>query len=78
MDAFARGLKIAARMIEDGVVADNLRTRYAGWENEIGRQIEQGKADFAALEAYIHEHGEPETQSGGQERLENVLNEYIR
>jgi xylose isomerase len=78
MDAFARGLKIAARMIEDGVFADNLRTRYAGWENEIGRQIEQGKADFAALEAYIHEHGEPETQSGGQERLENVLNEYIR
>jgi len=78
MDAFARGLKIAARLIEDGVFIKNIQARYAGWDAGIGRDIEQGKMDFAALEAYIHQHGEPPHQSGGQERLENVLNEYIR
>lgn len=78
MDAFARGLKIAARMIEDGVFAKNIEARYAGWDEGIGRDIEQGKVDFGAMEGYIHQHGEPTTESGGQERLENVLNEYIR
>jgi xylose isomerase len=78
MDAFARGLKVAAKMIEDGVFTDNIRQRYAGWDEGIGREIEGGRVDFARLEAYIRQSGEPQTQSGGQERLENLLNEYIR
>ncbi|MCB9850719.1 MAG: xylose isomerase [Phycisphaerales bacterium] len=78
MDAFARGLKIAAKMLEDGGFAENVRKRYAGWDETFGKDIENGKADFAALEAFVLKHGEPETQSGGQERLENILNEYMR
>ncbi|MCA9255303.1 MAG: xylose isomerase, partial [Phycisphaerales bacterium] len=77
MDAFARGLKAAARIIEDGVLADAVTDRYAAWDSEIGRKIERGTTDFADLEAHILQHGEPETRSGGQERLENILNEYI-
>ncbi len=77
MDAFARGLKIAARLIEDGIFIRNTRDRYAAWDSEFGRQIEQGKIGFEQLEAYTHEHGEPQTTSGGQERLENILNDYI-
>lgn len=78
MDTFARGLKIAARMIEDGFLADIIRHRYSEWDSEIGRQIENGKATFASLESHTLAHGEPRLQSGAQERIENILNEYIR
>ena len=78
MDAFARGLRIAARLIEDGVFIDNVRQRYAGWDSDWGKRIERGEVGFDELEQYTHEHGEPRTNSGGQERLENILNDYIR
>jgi len=77
MDAFARGLKIAARIIEDGKLPEFVRNRYQGWDGELGRKIEKGEADFEELEAYTLRHGEPEIQSGRQEMLENLLNEYI-
>ncbi len=77
MDAFARGLKIAARMIKDKVLDKAIQKRYAGWDTPFGKQIESGKMDFVKLEKYILENGEPKLQSGRQEYLENILNEYI-
>jgi len=77
MDAFARGLKAAARLIEDGTLEEALRQRYAGWDGEFGTQIEGRRLGLEELEAYTLEHGEPEIQSGRQELLENLLNEYI-
>ncbi len=77
MDAFARGLKTAARMIEDGVLEQAVKERYKGWDSGIGADIEAGKSDFTALEAYTVENGEPSVRSGRQEMLENILNEYI-
>ncbi len=77
MDAFARGLKNAAKMLEDGVFEDNLKTRYAGWNSGIGAEIESGKLNFAELEKFTLENGEPEIVSGRQEMLENILNTYI-
>ncbi|HNY27303.1 MAG TPA: xylose isomerase [Candidatus Sumerlaeota bacterium] len=77
MDAFARGLKGAARMIEEGVLQKTVETRYAGWKEGLGARILKGEAGFAELEAYTLENGEPQTVSGRQEMLENLLNEYI-
>lgn len=77
MDAFARGLKIAARMIKDGRLDKFVKQRYSGWDAAFGRKIEKKEVGFAELEAYTLEHGEPEVQSGRQEMLENLLNEYI-
>lgn len=77
MDAFARGLKNAARMIADGVFERAVAQRYAEWNSELGAQIESGAMNFAALEAYTLEHGEPAPTSGRQELLENILNQYI-
>jgi xylose isomerase len=77
MDAFARGLKAAGRMIEDGRFAEAVEQRYAGWTTGLGQQIEEGQVGFAELEKYCLEHGEPEVQSGRQEMLENLLNTYI-
>jgi len=77
MDAFARGLKIAAKLIKDRVIEKAVAKRYAGWDTRFGRMIESGKMNFKKLETYILENGEPKLQSGRQELLENILNEYL-
>ncbi len=77
MDAFARGLKIAGRLIKDGVLDDFVATRYAGWNNKLGKAIEAGKMGFGDLEAHVLKTGEPDIRSGRQEMLENILNDYI-
>jgi xylose isomerase len=77
MDAFARGLKNAARIFKDRVLEKAIQKRYAGWDTAFGKKVESGKMDFAKLEAFILQNGEPKLQSGRQELLENILNEYI-
>ena len=43
-----------------------------------GAEIESGKADFHSLEKYMLEKGEADAnQSGRQEMLENIVNQYI-
>ncbi|MCS7338162.1 MAG: xylose isomerase [Verrucomicrobiae bacterium] len=78
MDAFARGLKIAAAIRKDGRLAEFIRQRYSSWDTGIGAKIEQGKTNFVELEAYMLKKGEaaPNT-SGRQELLENIINEFI-
>ena len=77
MDAFARGLKIADRMLEDKAFENAIKERYKGWSSDLGKKIEGKKIGFEELEAYILEHGEPAVQSGRQEYLENLFNSYI-
>ena len=78
MDAFARGLKLAAAIRKDGRMADFVRQRYSSWDSGIGAKIESGKAKFKDLEAYMLQKGDitPNT-SGRQELLENIINEFI-
>jgi len=78
MDAFARGLKIAAAIRKDGRLAAFVKERYASWDTGIGAKIEAGKAGFKELEAYMLKQGDvtPNT-SGRQEFLENLINEFI-
>ncbi len=77
MDCFARGLKIADRMLEDKTFENAIKERYKGWSSDLGKKIEGKKIGFEELEAYILEHGEPSVQSGRQEYLENLFNGYI-
>ncbi len=77
MDAFARGLKIAAKLLKSKALEKNIAKRYSGWDKGVGKEIESGKSSFAKLEAYTLKNGEPELQSGRQEMLENILNDYI-
>jgi xylose isomerase len=79
MDAFARGLKIAAAIRKDGRLAEFVKRRYSSWDSGIGAKIESGKADFAELEAYMLKKGDVATNiSGRQEMLENLINDFIR
>ncbi|MEM8550523.1 MAG: xylose isomerase, partial [Verrucomicrobiota bacterium] len=72
MDAFARGLKIAHRILEDGRLSGFVAERYTSWESKLGARIETGKATLAELEKVALKQGEPVTQSGRKEMLENL------
>ena len=79
MDAFARGLKIAAAIRADGALDGFVRQRYASWDTGVGADIEAGSVGFADLSKYMLEKGEAApNESGRVEMLENILNEYIR
>ncbi len=78
MDAFAKGLKIAAAIRADGELERMVRQRYASWDTGIGAEIEAGKHNFASLEKYMLEKGDiTPNESGRQELFENIVNRYI-
>ncbi len=79
MDAFARGLKIAHAIIEDGRLDEFVKARYSSYDSGIGAKIEARKVGFAELEkhALSLDPGLIPT-SGRQEKLENLLNDFIR
>ena len=77
MDAFARGLKIAHAIRQDGRLANFVKERYASFDTGIGVDIEARKVDFESLEKYALSQDEPKVASGQQEMLENLINEFI-
>jgi len=77
IDTLARGLRSAARMLEDGALGRVVEDRYAGWNGELGRSILRGDADLAGLAQRVEKDGlDPKPVSGGQERLENLVNRF--
>jgi xylose isomerase len=78
MDAFARGLKIAAAMRADGAIQKLVDERYASWSSPLGKRIESGSESFKTLEKEMLAKGESEAcTSGRQELFENVINTYL-
>ena len=78
MDIFARGLKIAAAIRRDGRLDAFVKQRYSSFDSGIGKQIERRRVGFKELSDYALKMGEVKTnQSGRQEFLENLINEFI-
>ncbi len=77
MDAFARGLKIAAAIRKDGRLEKFVKERYSSWNTGVGKEVESGKSSLEKLEQHILKTGEPKNFSGRQEFLENLINEFI-
>ena len=77
MDAFARGLKIAHRMVTDGKFDAFVADRYASWREGIGARIRSGETSFSELEAYALDRPAIVGRSGRQERLEGLFNQYV-
>jgi xylose isomerase len=79
MDTFARGLKIAAAIRKDGRIDAFVKNRYRTWDSGIGAKIEAGKASFADCEKHALALGNVSgLESGRQELLEAIFNEFIR
>jgi xylose isomerase len=77
IDTYARALLVADRMIRDGALSKPLEARYAGFREDHGRRIMEGKSSFDELETWALSAGEPKAVSGREEALENVLNDYL-
>lgn len=77
MDTFAKGLKVAGKMIEDKFIENLLNDRYATFKTGIGADIVSGKANFKTLEAYALEHSHIVNKSNHLELVKARLNEYI-
>jgi xylose isomerase len=77
MDTYARGLKIAQRLIEDRALEGVIETRYESYSRGIGHKIVNDQTSFGELEAYAFEHDQIENASGRQELLEGIVNSYL-
>ncbi|MBT2259043.1 xylose isomerase [Priestia megaterium] len=77
MDAFARGLKVAHKLVEDRVFENVINERYSSFKEGIGLEIVEGKANFHTLEQYAFKNSNIVNKSGRQERLKAILNQYI-
>jgi xylose isomerase len=77
MDAFARGLQVAAKLLEDKVFENFKSERYASYTEGIGKDIVDGNVGFKELEAFALKNGSTQNKSGRQEMLESILNQYL-
>jgi xylose isomerase len=77
MDAFARGLKVAAAIRRDGRLAEFVEKRYSSFDSDAGRKVERGEMTLEELEKIALANGEPRLASGRQEMLENLINTFI-
>jgi xylose isomerase len=78
MDTFAIGLKIAAKLLEDGVYESYIQARYQSYQRGIGKDIVDRRVGFKELEQYVFNKPVMDPNpSGQQEYLEAILNQYI-
>ena len=78
MDCCARGLKAAARMIEDKALSAPLEERYAGWNGAEAQAMLKGERTLDQIAARVLAGSvDPQPRSGRQEWLENVVNRYV-
>jgi xylose isomerase len=78
MDSFARGLLIAQKIIDDGVIAKFVDERYSSFKSGTGAKMMSGQIGLEELEKWVMSEDHPVLQSGRQEMLENILNSYIQ
>ena len=53
MDTFARGLRAAAKLVDDGVLAGAVKDRYASYDSGLGAKIERGESSLEELEVRV-------------------------
>ena len=77
MDAFAQGLVVAHALLTDSPWEQWRKERYASFDQGSGRDFAAGRLKLTELAALAAKAGEPRQVSGGQERYENLLNQYL-
>ncbi|MED6145445.1 hypothetical protein PIB30_025271 [Stylosanthes scabra] len=56
MDTMARGLRNAAKLIEDGTLAELVRKRYQSFDTDIGAHIEKNRKSISYLVRFSHKN----------------------
>jgi xylose isomerase len=77
-DALARALVAAEQLVRDARLSELVRTRYARWDSELGKDIVQGKISLAQLAALAESRElAPRPVSGQQELCEQLVARYV-
>jgi len=76
MDAMARALENAAKLLEESPIKEMLAKRYASFDSGEGKLFEQGRMSFEQAYEYGKKVGEPALRSGQQELYEAIVNMY--
>jgi xylose isomerase len=77
IDLCARAFLIAARLFEEGRLAEAVTARYAGWCIPENRAMINGELTLDAIAAHTEaKEIDPAPRSGRQERLENLISSY--
>ncbi|MGL4589005.1 MAG: xylose isomerase [Mycoplasmatales bacterium] len=77
MDNLAWGLKVAHKLIEDNVLSDFVKKRYESYERGIGKDILEKNTTLEELALYAKKELPIINDSGRQEYLESIVNQYI-
>lgn len=78
MDTFAKGLKVAAALLEDKALDNFIEERYSSYNSGIGAKIKAKEVTLEDCAQYaLNNKNEKIAPSGRQEMLEIILNQYI-
>lgn len=77
MDAFARALLIADKVLKNTDYKKLRAERYSSFESGEGKAFEEGKLGLENLRDLAHKNGEPKIISGHQELYEMIINDCI-
>jgi xylose isomerase len=77
IDAFARALITADKIISNSKYKEMRKSRYASFDGGDGKAFEEGKLGILDLYKIAQKNGEIVPKSGKQEYLENIINQYL-
>lgn len=77
MDTFARGLKAAARLIEEEFFETIKEKRYASYKSGVGERIVMDQEDLETLTEYALVHDQIKNESSHLEWIKSRLNDYL-
>lgn len=80
MDCLARGLRGAAKLMQEGAQKSIVTQRYLTWdENPLAKKVKDGQASLEEIEEYAKKTACPWTKptSSKHEQLEQLINRYI-
>ena len=60
------------------IIPKFIEDRYSDWDNELGKLIHNKETSLETIHQNVLDKNiEPETRSGRQEYLENIINKYL-
>ena len=77
MDAMARALESAAKLLEESPYKKMKAERYASFDSGKGKEFEEGKLTLEDVYEYGKKNGEPKQTSGKQELYEAIVAMYV-
>lgn len=77
MDAFARGLIVADKLLTQSNFRKMKNERYSSFDSGEGSRFEKGELRLEKLAELAAQNGEPKKISGKQELYENIINQFL-